>query len=767
MVRRGITMKDTAKKIILLLLVICLTTTAFTVSAEEIEEVYLSDIRIIYAKNYEEAVSNLKGTDFDDYKVLNADLNKGTGNIGVWLAYQTTTNIDDAITDISIMQMNGGYKSGNYQEMIAKSFEEYLAFGEIYLAAIDYFATAYEEGDFLAECAYRQMNLYYDEDSGKKMGDLFIEGVSADALATIFMQGNSYALENLRTLLAQGVSYNECGKTYMELVEEAATWMTEDPEVYESLEYEELAVYVSGTIITLRKMFEDLAAVEEELNYEDEEVTEQEIAFLPNMAMAKLARETTYLNGESLYDFCLKYEFNEDELNSLFPMVAALNEGQQALTKVGHHYDVMQCSMSEHPEEYIEEEIKKLEDTYLDFPFNIYEGVDRSIYEGNFAITNEAYRADAVTKEGLLGYLFNKDTALRRGIDIGVAVIGLASLSYGIARNVITARAYKALADRAYSLLGDTFVSSGLFDNGSGGIGTYSEILDDIFSESGLTNSRYNSYTFIQKYNYITKEVSKGHLVLSENNTQILNEINKEVLDTQRTIELAKGRYDASKNIETSMGTITPGMITATMYIISGITMLYTAISIGLNVYDYYHPEYEAIPTALVDIIDTEDGDRYIKYDAVTTVDVNEEGKYNPADLNAFEGQRWNAMYFTKSYEAGKPLLADFAVEYSNMTPGEKYTPVHRFGETVCYNLNKYNYESGVPGVYLSVKQSDKEKTAVKVPPVVGTIVGEGGVIIVACAGVMAGVAAMMLYQKKFNNKKDKAATVKMSVNAK
>lgn len=746
-------MKDIVKKIILLLLIVCLTTTTFVVSAEDIEEVYLSDIRIIYADDYNKAVEILKNTEFDGYIVLNINLNKGTGKDGVWLAYLTTTDVDDAITDISVMQMNGGYKSGNYQEMIAKSFEEYLAFGEIYLMAIDYFQTAYEEGDFLAECAYRQMNLYYDEDSGKKMGDLFIEGVSADALATIFMQGNSYALENLRILLAQGVSYNECGKTYMELVEEAAIWMTEDPEVYESLEYEELAVCVSGTIITLREMFEELAAVEEELNYEDEEVTEQEIAFLSNMAMAKLARETTYLNGESLYDFCLKYEFDENELNSLFPMVAALNEGQQALTKVGNHYDVMQCSMSEHPEEYIEEEIKNLEETYLDFPFNIYEGVDRSIYEGNFAITNEAYRADAVTKEGLLGYLFNKDTALRRGIDIGVAVIGLASLSYGIARNVITARAYKALADRAYSFLGDTFVSSGLFDNGSGGIGTYNEILDDIFSASGLTNSRYNSYTFIQKYNYITKEVSKGHLVLSENNTQIFNEINKEVLDTQQTIELAKGRYDASRNIKTSMGTITPGMITATMYIISGITMLYTAISIGLNVYDYYHPEYEAIPTALVDIIDTEDGDRYIKYDAVTMVDKSDNGTYDAADLNAFAGQRWNALYFTKSYEAGKPLLADFNVSYNNNVPGEKYAPVHRFGEVVCYDLNKYVFESDAAKIYLSVKQSDNQKTAVKVPPVVGTMLGKGNLLIIAGSGVIVGAAAVVIFTKLFKKK--------------
>lgn len=40
------------KKIITLILVICLTASAFVVSAEENGELYLADLKIIYAENY-------------------------------------------------------------------------------------------------------------------------------------------------------------------------------------------------------------------------------------------------------------------------------------------------------------------------------------------------------------------------------------------------------------------------------------------------------------------------------------------------------------------------------------------------------------------------------------------------------------------------------------------------------------------------------------------------------------------------------------------
>ena len=137
----------------------------------------------------------------------------------MWLAFKTTTDVDDSITDISVMQMNGGYQEGNYQEMIKQSYNEYLEMGENYLTAINYFNSAYDKGSYLAFVAYRQLNFYsivtegtdeVDAFNGWLVGNAFRSNIDASELATMFMEGNSYALSNIRSLLAMGVSYYRC-----------------------------------------------------------------------------------------------------------------------------------------------------------------------------------------------------------------------------------------------------------------------------------------------------------------------------------------------------------------------------------------------------------------------------------------------------------------------------------------------------------------------------------------------------------------------------
>jgi hypothetical protein len=196
---------------------------------------------------------------------------------------------------------------------------------------------------------------------------------------------------------------------------------------------------------------------------------------------------------------------------------------------------------------------------------------------------------------------------------------------------------------------------------------------------------------------------------------------------------------------------------TGLLYIVSGVLMIYSAYSLGMTVYNYYHPDYDDVPIALVDLIKTVDGDRYIKYDVVYNAEVNEEGVYEAADLNAFAGQRWNALYYTKSYEAGKPLLANsFLLSTSSNTAKTGYAPVHRFGEVSCYNLNKYNF-SGNKTLYLSVKQSKNNKAAVAdVPEVVGSMFGTGFLFLAGGIGAALGVGGTIVTQGFLKKKKSK-----------
>ena len=242
---------------------------------------------------------------------------------------------------------------------------------------------------------------------------------------------------------------------------------------------------------------------------------------------------------------------------------------------------------------------------------------------------------------------------------------------------------------------------------------------------------------------------------LSPKETNAVNDILKEmsnaVDDTQAG---AKSALDNAYKMSTSVGSGTL-LVTGLIYVASAAMLLYTAYSLGHTVYNYYHPKYDDIPTAMVDMIETADGDRFIKYDVVFEAEANKKGTYAAADLNAFQAQRWNALYYTKSYEAGNPLLADdFVVNYKNNQAKENYTPVHRFGEGICFNLNKYNFDYNI-NIYLSVKQSKNQKAAVAdVPEVVGSVFGAGFLFLAGGIGLIAGIGGTIATKSMLKKKK-------------
>ena len=347
-------------------------TRAQEVSAKA-DELYLEDIRIVYAESYEEAQKVLQNTEFKEYTLLNYNLNAtatkvdlglvtfGDGN-GVFLAYKTTTNVDEAITDVAIMQMDGGYRMGNYQEMLQKSREQYEEVGETYLTAINYMIEAYYAGDFRATAAYRQLELYKDGerkdgDSGMTLGALFETQPGADALAKMFLEGNTYVIKNVRALIGMGVSYNEDGMTYLEKVTEAATEMDADETVFEGEDYEALAELISKSIVTFREMLREYATVEKQMNFDDKEITDLEVEYIEHAALAEMFRKVDYLNDKTLYDFCYDYYKDDSDFSSLYPLVHALNDGQKAVATAGSYYDVIRYSVSDLPEAMMHEEI--------------------------------------------------------------------------------------------------------------------------------------------------------------------------------------------------------------------------------------------------------------------------------------------------------------------------------------------------------------------------------------------------------------------------
>lgn len=791
-------MRKIWKSMFALILALCLFAGPSTSALADTEEEYLADIRIVYAETYDEAKQMVTECGLKNYQVLNENLNEGTGKTGVWLVYATTTDIEDAITDITTMQMDGGYSEGNYQEMLKKSYEEYVKMGNTYVEAIDYFIEAYDEGDFFAESAYRQLNFYTVETLGKTqqkkhsfegelLGDVFYNGIDVSDLATLFMQGNSYALKNIRSLLAMGVSYNEDGKTYMEKVAEAAEEMNDDPKAFNDEDFEDLLPNIASLLVYMQPTFEELESVEDEFNWEDQEFTKEEIDYSEAYLMATLMRDTEYLDGKTLYEFCVEYEADDDSDDpNLYPLAAALNPGQAAMTKVLHYYDVIRYSVSDIPPELIEEQLAEQEEIYGENPFNVYAGVDRSVFDGTFALTSAASRANSMNEYSLEEALYGDAGSLHVKIATGVGVLGLGITVFAICRTVYRKLYLLDASDKA----GDACIQAM-----QGAIQDVSKNIESLATQTTnyVTHGipRYRSYesiadgllkrympdvdlsscTFSNKLDYIddwyaTAKAGKSNTWYADGSHVSYNRptvLDSDISDASTLLRARENTiantysYDGDDELVYNKllggGTTT---LTAVMYVVGGLMMLYSAITLGVNVYNYYHPEYDDIPAFMVDLIVTPDGDRYVKYDAAQEVTTEWSTKLILGDLNAFEAQRWNALYFTKSYEAGKPLLADFVVSNTNNKPGNNYAPVRRFGEVVSYNLNKYNFDYDT-SIYLSVKQSDKQKSAVAdVPPIIGSMFSSGLWVLFGSAGALIGVGGTLGTQALLKKKRAK-----------
>jgi hypothetical protein len=288
--------------------------------------------------------------------------------------------------------------------------------------------------------------------------------------------------------------------------------------------------------------------------------------------------------------------------------------------------------------------------------------------------------------------------------------------------------------------------------------------LNTLFSKYATADSisadQWAGMDFSSKYDYFSGEIwNNGQGITTSTDKMAFYRIDGAAYNAKEGVKTAQAvaEENTQTTVENAAASSTGiSLSTALLYIAGGALMLYSAFRLGKTVYDYYHPEYEDVPIAMVDLVETVDGDRFIKYDVVFNAETNKDGVYEAGDLNAFEAQRWNALYYTKSYEAGKPLLANaFSISNDNSKPKTGYTPVHRFGEVVCYNLNKYNFDYDT-NIYLSVKQSKNDKSAVAdVPDVIGSMFGTGFLVLAGGVGVIAGVGGVLATQGILKEKKN------------
>ena len=167
---------------------------------------YLSDLKMAEAATADEAKQLLTDAGFT---VFDKNLNPGADK-AVYLGYKKSTNVDDAITDVKVMNMNGGFNISDYETIFEEAMDTYSSEINKLRIAANEFAANYKAGKKEAQLAYRQLNYYYVEnDKGVKtyMGDYILNfPTENDDFADILLKGNTNILNNIKILLSMGVA---------------------------------------------------------------------------------------------------------------------------------------------------------------------------------------------------------------------------------------------------------------------------------------------------------------------------------------------------------------------------------------------------------------------------------------------------------------------------------------------------------------------------------------------------------------------------------
>ena len=197
------------------------------------------------------------------------------------------------------------------------------------------------------------------------------------------------------------------------------------------------------------------------------------------------------------------------------------------------------------------------------------------------------------------------------------------------------------------------------------------------------------------------------------------------------------------------------GLMTGSFGVAIGLTLIILG-GYGISTwYNYYNPDYTEIPNTMVDVKNTDVGDKYVKYTAAKVYG-DKEGKN--ADFNAYEGKEWIALYYTKDAIAGNSLTPNFSFSETSATVARRYQGVSMFGETNAYNLNSHVYSKNAKGAYLTVRYSNTKKAAANTPGIVASIFGgETLYLVVGSCGLFVGAASAVAVSVAKKKKKEES----------
>ena len=628
------------------------------------------------------------------YTVLDKNLNPG-GDKAVYLGYMKSKNVDDAITDVRVMNMNGGFNISDYETIFEEAMNTYSTqVNNIRIAAKE-FAENYKAGKKEALNAYRQLNYYYvEDDKGVKtnMGDYMLNFPEKnEGFADILLKGNTNILDNIRILLSMGVAD---GGDLIDRIKASVA----DESVYTQDKYFDKAKELTGKIQQLMKMLDEARAEIEEIEADpDMSEDEKKLALImPEYIVTLLVSFDMILEsipcGDTNYSDYFASTVAPD-YKKLYPFIDAMTAGQSAMAVSGQIHSVLVYNAVEMSDEELEAELTAVEEN-LD-PMSVYFGTDMNLLEGAIGVTSDAIREEAATgNQWFACFTGNQALDLTISSLFGAGGVALASVSihflkqqYAISQSVMP----EDIATRIYNI---------------------------------------NS-------NIRAKEM----------------DLRLNIIDSKQYAARVKGLENTKAELSSPYTVSTSTVVLSSLGVAVGLAMIAFSVYSIVQIVDKYNPKYTKIPSNMVDTVSTSNGNRFINYTVVNSLYKDgDKTAEKPGDLNAYDGVQWNAIYYTKSYEAGKCMTSTGYFLDSADNFG-KYTPVAKFGAINCYDLNSFNDNESTENIYVAFGNSSNKKTAeTSVPTVVGSIFEYGAIAISGVAGLGLGMCIMSLIKRKKEN---------------
>lgn len=718
---------------VFLVLAICFVSST-SVFAASSKERYISELVLCSAASADEAETKLKE---QGYKLLNSE----SISSGMYLGYKSTANSSEAITDISAMNMQGKYSFSDYEILMDNMKENVAETIDGLVPMITSYRNNYNAGAGIAVEVHEILNKFYEEDSGKKMGDYLLNCDLKDTtdITKVFMQGNSTFIVDIQQLLFLA-GENDGDKAWIEKMASSdpdyllETYLKAYPTPNKA--YSAIAAKYGNAADTIRQtwnnFYENLKTVKEkyftenngEVEFDEKGFTEKATEIINNNKTEitedmtndqlnnevdnSIAEATLYDNFNDMklisYLDSLKYEdgtmltffmrdADEVDDSELYTLAYYMGTSLSAqINNVGLQQVITRTLVDgDKVSETSFDSINQALDSYEQI--SIYDGVDRSLFENGVALTGATVQKNVSSgkswSDGLFSRIFQPAGEYKWADYFAFYIAPMfASAILWFSTHIVN-----ALMDQTIISMSENVVEKS------------SEIAGKL---SLIQHTRVYERT---SGTFVFMAFGKGSLVQGTTAFRIL--------------QCFKVFFF---------------VLTAVLAVVSLVYLFVTIFADG----DSGPAEYTAIPNHIVDTVNTKNGDDYVAYNTVNNLNGS------AGDLNNFTGKNgWLVLYYTKDSTVGDPITTDVKIIKGSTKSPLDYENVTMFGEANAINLSSKDYtgvDDSAKGTYMYINRGGLSTIA--------SVFSQNSFAITLGGGAVAGIIIGMLVQMPKKKKK-------------